>query len=120
MNPRSAINKGKRLENAICHEIEEMGLGAARRESGSGSGKNKGDIFANLPFLIEAKNQKKMNWWKDIDQAKHQAEIGNWNHDKWALVVNDPRTAEFEHLYCVIDFWEFLKLLKKDKEPIIK
>ncbi|HDY68415.1 MAG TPA: hypothetical protein ENH85_11565 [Candidatus Scalindua sp.] len=120
MKAKSSIEKGKRLENFICKEIEEMGLGQARREIGSGSGKKKGDIFANLPFLIEAKHWDKydMNRW--IDQAKHQAEQGNWDRDKWALVFNDFRKGEFQDVYAVIDFWEFLKLLKKDKEPLIK
>jgi Holliday junction resolvase len=114
MKPKSAHNKGKRFENLICQEIEAEGFGKARREIGSGSGTRKGDIFANIPFLIEAKNQKKLNWWQSIDQAKKQAEIGNWDRDKWALIVRDPRTPEKKpDIYAVIDFWEFLKLMKK-------
>jgi Holliday junction resolvase len=121
MKPKSAHNKGKRFENLICQEIEAEGFGKARREIGSGSGTRKGDIFANIPFLIEAKNQKKLNWWQSIDQAKKQAEIGNWDRDKWALIVRDPRTPEKKpDIYAVIDFWEFLKLMKKDSEPRVK
>jgi len=124
MLSKSKIEKGKRFEKMIAQEIEEMGLGSARREIGSGSGKKKGDIFANIPFLLEAKNQpsakigKILNW---IDQAKRQAEQGNWDKDKWMLVFRDPRTPETNpRIYAVIDFWEALKLLKKDQEPMIK
>lgn len=121
MQPKSAHNKGKRFENFIANEIEQMGLGFARREIGSGSGKRKGDIFADIPFLIEVKNHKVINWLQFIDQAKSQAAIGNKEPEKWALIVRDPRTPEVApSCYVVIDMWEFLKLLKKDKEPIIK
>jgi Holliday junction resolvase len=124
MKPKSIIEKGKRFEKFIANEIEEIGLGSARREQGSGSGKKKGDIFANIPFLIEAKNQptapiKRILAW--IDQAQKQANIGNWAHEKWCLIFRDPRTPEDNpECYAVIDMWEFLKLLKKDSEPLIK
>jgi len=121
MKPNSARNKGKRFEKFIAQEIEAEGLGKATREIGSGSGKRKGDINCNLSFLLEAKNQKKLNWWESINQARDQAEKGNWDSNKWALVVKDPRTAENNpKVYTVIDFWEFLKLLKKDSAPRIK
>jgi len=124
MKSQSIIQKGKRFEKLIATEIEAEGLGLARREGGSGSGKKKGDIAANLPFLLECKNQPSvkiqaiLNW---IDQSKRQAEIGNWSPEKWALVFKDPRTTEANpKIYAVIDFWELLKLFKKDSEPRIK
>lgn len=121
ISPRSKIQKGKRFERMIAGEIEEMGLGRASREIGSGSGKRKGDIFANIPFLIEAKNQKKVHILQWIDQAKREAEQGNWDRDKWALVFRDPRTPESgPEIYVVIDFWEWLRLLKTESEPLIK
>jgi len=121
VKPKSRIEKGKRFEKLIAKEIEAEGLGLARREDGSGSGKKKGDIAANLPFLIEAKNQKTIKIQEWIRQAKSQAEMGNWSADKWALVFRDPRSPEANpKIYAVIDFWEFLKLLKKDSEPRIK
>jgi len=121
MNPKSKIAKGKRFENFIAKEIMASGLGKARREIGSGSGKYKGDINCNVPFLIEAKNQKQLAWWKSIDQAKEQARTGNYDLNKWALVVRDPRTPEASpDCYVVIDFWEWLELLKRNKEPKIK
>ncbi len=121
MKGKSAVAKGKRFEDFIAKEIEAEGLGQARREIGSGSGLRKGDIYANLPFLIEAKNQKNIQWWQSIDQAKDQARIGNWDSQKWALVVRDPRTPETNPgCYAVIDMWQFLKLLKKNSEPLTK
>ncbi len=123
MKPKSIIEKGERFEKLIAREIEAEGLGLARRESGSGSGKKKGDIAANLPFLLECKNWDVrikiiLNW---IDQAKKQAEIGNWSRDKWALIFKDPRSSEANpEIYGVIDFWQLLKLFKKDSVARIK
>ena len=117
MKSKSAIAKGKRMEEFVNKEIEAMGFGKSIRTPGSGSGNRfKGDVFNSLPFLLEVKNQKNLHWWKDIAQAKKQAEQGNWNRDKWALIVRDPRTPETNpNVYAVIDFWEFLTLLKKRK-----
>ena len=121
MKPKSAQNKGKRFETAINKEIEAMGLGRAIRTPGSGSGKIKGDSFNNLDVLLECKNQKIIHIKKWIDQAKDQAIQGNWDRDKWALIFQDPRTSESNpSIYVTIDLWEFLKLLKKNKDPLIK
>jgi len=120
MKSTSKIQKGRRFENYIAEQIEEMGLGKATREIGSGSGKRKGDIFSNLDFLLEAKNQKHLSWWASIDQSKKQAEQGNYARDKWALIIRDPRKGEFQDCYVVMDMWEWLSLLRKNKEPKIK
>lgn len=121
MEPKSAKNKGRRFENFVNHEIEQMGFGKAIRTPGSGSGKVKGDSFNNLDFLLECKNEKVIKWNKNIGQAKRQAEQGNYDPDKWALVVRDPKTPEANpEVYTVIDFWQFLELCKRAKEPIIK
>lgn len=123
MKLESAQKKGKKFEKLVAKEVEAEGLGIARREAGSGSGLRKGDIAASLPFLLECKNQnisiKVFLGW--IDQAKRQAEIGNWSLEKWALIFKDPRSTEANpEIYAVIDFWEFLKLLKRYSEPRIK
>lgn len=121
---KSTKEKGESFENLIAKEIEAEGLGTARREGGSGSGKRKGDIASNLPFLLECKNQPTvkikaiLNW---IDQAKRQAKEGNWSPEKWALIFQDPRSTEVNpKIYGVIDFWQLLKLFKKDSEPRVK
>lgn len=122
MKPKSRIQKGRDFENYCAREIEAEGLGAARREIGSGCGKKKGDIFANLPFLLECKNEKNsQKLFTNIKQAKEQARIGNWNADKWALIIREPRSpTENPNAYAVIDYHEFLKLLKKESEPLVK
>lgn len=120
MKPKSSIEKGKRLEKFICQEIEAEGLGAATRTPGSGSGLKKSDIFSSLPFSIEAKNHKQIKILEWIDQAKIDTERGSISSEKWAVVFNDFRKGEFQEVYVTIDFWEFLKLLKKDSAPRIK
>ncbi len=121
MKSKSIIEKGKRFEKFIAEAIKEAGLGDARREIGSGSGKKKGDIFCNLPFMIEAKNWNSTSIQTWIDQAKEQAKKGNFNPEKWALVYRDPRSPEANPtIYTVIDFYQFLDLLKRYSEPRIK
>jgi len=119
MTPRAAQAKGKRLEKFLCDMVEEAGLGKAVRTPGSGSGNIKGDIFSNVDFMFECKNQKQFHW-HDIDQAKEEARSGNYDRDKWSLILRDPRHPEFEEVYAVIDLGQFLTLLKRSKEPVIK
>jgi len=120
MKGESARKKGARFERFIAKEITEAGLGKAGREGNSGAGFRKGDIASNLPFLLEAKNDKQVAILKNIDQAVEQARIGNYSSEKWALITRDPRYPEFERAYATIDFWEFLELLKKYSEPRVK
>ena len=121
MKPKSAQEKGKRFEKFVIEQMEQEGLGKSVRTPGSGSGKIKGDIFNNLDFMFECKNQKKLNWLQSIDQAKDQAVIGNFNSQKWALIVKDARTPETDpEVYAIVDLWQFLQLLKKNQEPKIK
>lgn len=121
MKPKSKIQKGKNGEKIVCERIERAGLGSARRESGSGNGKRKGDIFCNLPFLIEHKNQKTIHFLDWIDQAKEQARIGNADQNKYCLTIQDPRTSQVNpEIYAVIELDEFLELLKRNQEPKLK
>lgn len=121
MQPKSAIAKGKRLEEFAIKEIEAMGLGKSTRTPGSGSGNRlKGDLFNSLSFLFECKNEAQTNLLPNIDQAKRDCEKGNFYKDKWCLITRDPRFPEFEKVYATIDFWEFLELLKRNQEPKIK
>jgi hypothetical protein len=113
MRPKSAQQKGKRLEKYVSQLIEEIGLGSATRTPGSGSGYKKGDVFANIPFILECKNEKQWHW-ENIDQAQREAQEGNYFKDKWALIVRDPRYPEFKKVYAVIDLRQFLELLKKE------
>src|SRR3990167_8503504 len=120
MKNLSAKQKGQRFERFIANEITQAGLGKAGREANSGAGFRKGDIACNLKFLLEAKNEKQVNILKNIDQAKEQSKKGNAWPSKWALITRDPRFPEFQEIYATIDFWQFLDLLKKESEPLIK
>ena len=121
MKPVSRKQKGSRFERFIAKEITEAGLGQAHRELMSGGGWRKGDIASSLPFQIEAKHQKTIHALNWIDQAKQEAQQGNYDSDKWLMVFNDPRAKpEFSEVYAVIDFWQLLQLLKKNSEPRIK
>ena len=120
MKPEQARKKGQRVERFIAKEITAAGLGKAGREANSGGGHRKGDIACNLPFLLEAKNEATTKLLPNIDQAKRQSEVGNFNREKWALITRDPRYPEFDKVYATIDFWEFLELLKRYSEPRVK
>ena len=123
MKPKTAIEKGKRAEKEVARRIEVAGLGKARREAGSGSGKNKADIACNLPFLLEVKNQKTIKFQEWIKQAKEQARIGNSDPNKWCLVIIDPsgvQSPERMEIYATIEFDEFLGLLKRSANPRVK
>jgi len=121
MKPISKIRKGHRFESQIAQAIMDAGFGLARREAGSGSGLRKGDIASNLPFLIEAKNQKTIKIQEWIRQAKSQAKIGNYDSDKWALVFKNPESPDANpEMFVTIDFYQFLDLLKRYTEPKIK
>jgi Holliday junction resolvase len=123
MQPRSAQNKGKRAEKEVCRRIERAGLGAARREAGSGNGIKKGDVFANLPFLLEVKNQKTVHLQDWIKQSKEQSRIGNSDPNKWGLIIVSPdgiQDPERMDMTITVELDEFLELLKRNQEPKIK
>lgn len=123
MKSKSKLEKGKRAEKEVARRIERAGLGKARREAGSGSGKNKADIACNLPFLLEVKNQKTIKFQEWIKQAKEQARIGNSDPNKWCLVIIDPsgvQSPERMEIYATIEFDEFLGLLKRSANPRVK
>jgi hypothetical protein len=123
MKSKSKLEKGKRAEKEVARRIERAGLGKARREAGSGSGKNKADIACNLPFLLEVKNQKTIKFQEWIKQAKEQARIGNSDPNKWCLVIIDPsgvQSPERMEIYATIELDEFLGLLKRSANPRVK
>lgn len=121
IRPQTRIRKGKDFENKIAQAIEESGLGMARRETGSGSGMRKGDIATSIPFLIEAKNHNSISLQEWIRQAKRQAEIGFNNSDRWAVVMRNPASPQANpEIWITIDFYQFLDIMKRWREPKIK
>ena len=123
MKSKSKLEKGKRAEKEVANRIERAGLGKARREAGSGNGKNKADIFCSLDYLIEVKNQKTIKFQEWIKQAKEQARIGNSDPNKWCLVIVDPagvQSPERMEIYATIELDELLELLKRSSNPKVK
>ena len=122
MQPKSAIAKGKKLEEFVAEAIQIAGLGKSIRTPGSGSGNRfKGDLFNNLEFMFEIKNEENPHFLQNIKQARRQAEIGNWNRDKWILVQRNPESPQNNpELFAVMDFYKLLELLKKNSEPKTK
>jgi hypothetical protein len=121
MKPNSIRAKGKRGENVVCERIIRAGLGEARREAGSGNGRRKGDIFSSIPFLIEHKNQKTIKFGDWVSQAKEQARKGHFEPNKWCLTIQDPNTPQNNpEIYAVIEFDEFLELIKGGACPKVK
>lgn len=101
--------------------IEEMGLGEAIQTPGSGSGKVKGDSFNALDFLFEFKSERSPEWKGNIKQAKRETIQGNYFKNKWLLIQRDPDTPQANpQAFAILDYIEFLKLLKKNSEPRIK
>ena len=115
----TTVEKGDRFVKHINSLLKECGY-RAKSEIGSGNKLFKGDVRVALPFLLECKDHKKLSWLASIDQAKKQAEIGNYDRDKWALVVNDSRVANYQSLYAVVDFSEFIELLQRNRAPKVK
>ena len=109
MKPRSAKAKGKLLEQFIVDRLQETGLDPrAYPQRGSGSGKNKGDIWNSLGLHFEAKNQKAIHWkvWKD------QLDDENVSHLPTVLVWHPPRDS-IENSVVILDWHFFEELLIK-------
>ena len=112
MKPRSAKNKGKRLQNKIRHLILEkfnniLESDDVRSITMGDSGE---DILLSpaarrlFPFSVECKNQEKLNIWSSLEQA----EI---NSDKHIPLVVFKRNRS--KTYAVLEFDKLLELLNE-------
>lgn len=73
MKAKSAKAKGDRLENWVASELRKQGIDA-KRMPGSGSFNHfKSDIYANIPYSFECKNQETTKVWEWYEQAKKDA-----------------------------------------------
>lgn len=80
MKSKSAIAKGKLLEDYVAQQIREKGIDPkAVRSHGSGNGNTeKGDIWTSMQILgqnagIECKNQKTLaipDWWRQVQKLE--------------------------------------------------
>lgn len=119
MNPRSAIQKGRELENFWKELLRITGLDTrAYRTPGSGSGKEKGDVATDIEIngrgmTTECKNTKKFPH-DSLLQAKKEA--GNYNIP---LVLWHPPQKPLDESMIVINCHDFLEIIKKAKEPVL-
>lgn len=110
MLPRSAIQKGKELEDFIAEELRSSGIDPrAQRQKGSGNGLNKGDIWNAAGICIEAKNTKKFYF----DGAWHQAVRESMGTQEPVVVWHRPQTPLSDSI--VFMKWEFFKEMLKHK-----
>lgn len=115
MKTRSAKNKGRRLQvqvrdalrsafskHLLPGDVEtttmgEMGVDIKLSPKGK----------EVIPYAIEVKNQERLNIWSAIEQAESNA------GDAKPVVVFSRNRSK---LYAVIEFEEFIKLIKNDKD----
>ena len=111
MKPRSAKNKGKRLQNKIrdllLEKFDILEPDDVRSITMGDSGE---DILLSpaarklFPFSVECKNQEKLNIWSSLEQA----EI---NSDKHIPLVVFKRNRS--KTYAVLEFDKLLELLNE-------
>jgi len=118
MKPRTAIQKGKDLENYVSDQIKDYNLASARRSAGSGSGnREKADIDTDLMILgqnagIECKNYKNahiQDWWK---QTLKLEQLG-----REPVLVYKLGQESMGDAKAVIYLDTLLRLIKQGKEP---
>jgi hypothetical protein len=111
LKPKSAIQKGKELEEFIVQRLRLTGLDTrAYRQKGSGSGLNKGDVWNDLNLCFEAKNTAKPNLGPALKQVNREA-LGTQIP---VMVWHMPRTP-LDDSKVIIDWSYFEALLGKSK-----
>jgi hypothetical protein len=113
MKPRSAKNKGKRLQNKvrdlILEKFDKLEPDDVRSITMGDSGE---DILLSpaarrlFPFSVECKNQEKLNIW----EALTQAEENSGNHTPLVIFKRNRSKT-----YAILEFKELLKLLNESE-----
>lgn len=107
MKRSSCKAKGSRFENYLVERLQEFDS-EAKRTYASGAGQDKGDIrMPSLDFNIEAKNAKQVNLVKDFKQAEDQCVSGGIP----VLMIRNPKQAEFNQTFVVMDLEYWLELI---------
>ena len=114
MKPRSAKNKGKRLQNKIRDIILEKFNNILEQDDVRSitMGDSGEDILLSpaarrvFPFSVECKNQEKLNIWEALDQAE-----GNSGNHTPLVIFKRNRSKT----YAVLEFKELLKLLNESE-----
>ncbi|OUW11933.1 MAG: hypothetical protein CBD26_00185 [Candidatus Pelagibacter sp. TMED166] len=111
MKPRSAKNKGKRLQNQvrdlILEKFNQLEPDDVRSITMGDSGE---DILLSpaarklFPFSVECKNQEKLNIWKSLEQS----ETNCGNHTPMVIFKRN-RTKT----YVALEFDKLLELLNE-------
>jgi|TARA_R100000995_G_scaffold82901_1_gene57601 hypothetical protein len=109
MKPRSAKNKGKRLQNKvrdlILEKFQQLEEDDVRSTTMGDSGE---DVLLSpaarklFPFSVECKNQEKLNIWSALEQTEN-----NSNNHVPLLIFKRNRTKT----YAVLEFDKLLELL---------
>ena len=113
MKPRSAKNKGKRLQNKvrdlILEKFTQLEPDDVRSITMGDSGE---DILLSpaarrlFPFSVECKNQEKLNIWSSLEQAE-----GNSGNHPPLVIFKRNRSKT----YAVLEFDRLLELLNESK-----
>ncbi len=113
MKPRSAKNKGKRLQNKIRDLIlEKFDILEPDDVRSITMGDSGEDILLSpaarklFPFSVECKNQEKLNIWGALEQA----EDNSGNHTPLVIFKRNRSKT-----YAVLEFKELLKLLNESE-----
>ena len=111
MKPRSAKNKGKRLQNKIrdiiLEKFDSLEPDDVRSITMGDSGE---DILLSpaarrlFPFSVECKNQEKLNIWSALEQAEENS------GDHTPLVIFKRNRSK---TYAVLEFDKLLELLNE-------
>ena len=109
MKPRSAKNKGKRLQNKvrdlILEKFQQLEEDDVRSTTMGDSGE---DVLLSpaarklFPFSVECKNQEKLNIWSALEQTEN-----NSNNHVPLLIFKRNSTKT----YAVLEFDKLLELL---------
>ena len=110
MKPRSAKNKGKRLQNKvrdlILEKFQQLEEDDVRSTTMGDSGE---DVLLSpaarklFPFSVECKNQEKLNIWSALEQTEN-----NSNNHVPLLIFKRNRTKT----YAVLELKDFIRLIK--------
>ena len=113
MKPRSAKNKGKRLQNKIRDLIlEKFDILEPDDVRSITMGDSGEDILLSpaarrlFPFSVECKNQEKLNIWGALEQAEENS------GDHTPLVIFKRNRTK---TYAVLEFDKLLKLLNESE-----
>ena len=113
MKPRSAKNKGKRLQNKIRDLIlEKFDILEPDDVRSITMGDSGEDILLSpaarkvFPFSVECKNQEKLNIWSALEQA----EENSGNHTPLDIFKRNRSKT-----YAVLEFNQLLELLSESE-----